>query len=127
MNLTRAQATEAAEIFGKVVRLNLDYEMVAGKQIIKALLQECNITFLRPSGAQGYLYKTIQNAANVARRKNLLFNPSPFARENKTYSAAVGNTGRMQPSRHGWEMTKGILSGCIGREHEKVLQRLKTK
>ena len=118
MDLTRAQASEVAAVFNKIGRLNLDYETVAGKQIISAFLREIDL----PDGASGYLYQVLQGAANEARRRGLLVNPNPYARE--TYSTAVGNTARMKPSKHWWEMTKGILSRHIVNAHKHVLNRL---
>ena len=87
-----------------LTRKDLTYLNVAGAQIIRALLQECNLNF-----ASGYLYEVLQGVANEARRRGLLINPNPYDRTDTTYSAAVGNTQRMMPSEVGWEMTKGIL------------------
>ena len=108
MELSRVQRRKTVELFDAIVRRDLLHHAVAGKQIIRALMEECGIDFLRQTGPEGYVYKTIQGAANEARRRHLLINPNPYARE--TYSSAVGNAARMKPSVHGWEMTKGILS-----------------
>ena len=86
-----------------IVRLDLTYADVAGNQIIRALLKECNLNF-----ATGFVYAVLQGAANEARRRGLLINPNPHDRSDG-YSAAVGNTQLMFPSTVGWEMTKGIL------------------
>jgi len=86
-----------------IERLDLTYERVAGNQIIRALLRECDINF-----ASGFVYAVLQGAANEARRRGLLINPNPHDRSD-SYSAAVGNTQLMFPSMVGWEMTKGIL------------------
>ena len=80
---------------------NLEFQEVAGKQIMSAMLHESGLRY-----AEKLLYKVLQGAANEARRRTLLINPTP---RGETYSAAVGNTSRMQASEHGWEMTKGIL------------------
>jgi len=90
-----------------IERQDVPFEGVANRQIISALLRELNL-----SGFQkGYLYQVLQGVANEARRRGLLINPNPYARE--TYSTAVGNTNRMMPSMQGWEQTKGILSRHI--------------
>ena len=86
-----------------IERLDLTYAGVAGNQIIRALLLECNLNF-----ASGYVYAVLQGVANEARRRGLLINPNPHDRSDE-YSAAVGNTQLMFPSMVGWEMTKGIL------------------
>ena len=80
---------------------DLRYDQVQGSQIMAALLGEINMPF-----AKKFLYKVLQGAANEARRRALLINPT--AAEG-TYSRAVGNAQRMLPSKQGWEMTKGIL------------------
>ena len=91
-------------------RQDLDFQAVAGKQIISALIREVGLR----GGATGYLYKVLQATANEARRRALLINPNPYATGSaQLYSAVVGNTGRMLPSAGGWEMTKGILSRHI--------------
>ena len=90
-----------------IERQDVPFDAVANRQIISALLRELNL-----SGFQkGYLYQVLQGVANEARRRGLLINPNPYARE--TYSTAVGNTDRMLPSTQGWEQTKGILSRHI--------------
>ena len=81
-------------------RQNLRYSAVAGKQVIAALLLELEQKF-----ARGRLYRVLQDTANEARRECLLINPN----QQDTYSAAVGSTSKMLPSKQGWEMTKGIL------------------
>jgi hypothetical protein len=86
-----------------IVRRDLRFAGVAGNQIIRALLKECNLNF-----ASGFVYAVLQGAANEARRRGLLINPNPHDRSDG-YSAAVGNTQLMFPSMGGWEMTKGIL------------------
>ena len=83
-----------------IERLDLTYAGVAGNQIIRALLLECNLNF-----ASGYVYAVLQGVANEARRRGLLINPNPHDRSDE-YSA---NTQLMFPSMVGWEMTKGIL------------------
>ena len=118
MELSRTQAREVTAIFSRIVRNDLDYDAVAGKQIISALLREISM----PDGASGYLYNVLQGAANEARRRGLLINPNPYARE--TYSTAVGNTARMKPSQFGWEQTKGILSRHIDVAHRHALRVL---
>ena len=118
MDLSLAQAREVTALFEKIIRNDLDYNQVAGKQIISALLREISM----PDGVSGYLYNVLQGAANEARRRGLLINPNPYARE--TYSTAVGNTARMKPSQIGWEQTKGILSRHIYEAHRHVLKRL---
>jgi len=82
---------------------NLNYEDVAGRQIISALLHETGLAH----GATGFVYEVIQGAANEARRRGLLLNPNNYDRQ--TYSTAVGNTERMMPSAVGWAQTKGVL------------------
>ena len=91
------------ELLDTIERQDLDYDAVSGRQIISALLQEVGVRF-----AKGYFYQVLQGVANEARRRGLLINPNPYARQ--TYSAAVGNTSRMLPSMQGWEQTKGIFS-----------------
>ena len=81
-------------------RQNLLFRDVRDKQIISALLSELSIRF-----AEGYLYKLLQEVANKARRRGLLYNPI----HNQSYSTAVGNTERMKPSKMGWAQTQGIL------------------
>ena len=103
MELNQNQAREVVGIIDRLERHDLQYDAVAGRQIISALLDEVGVRF-----ATGYLYRVIQNVASEARRRHLLINPNPYTRE--TYSAAVGNTNRMMPSLTGWEQTKGILS-----------------
>ena len=97
---------KALDMINAIVRRDLRYNSVSGKQIIGALLKELSIPFA-PKG--GLFYQILQGVANTARRKSLLINPN----ENGTYSTAVGNTARMYPSVTGWEMTKGILSRQI--------------
>ena len=80
---------------------DLRYDQVQGSQIMAALLGEINVPF-----AKNFLYKVLQGAANEARRRALLINPTSAE---GTYSRAVGNAQRMLPSQLGWEMTKGIL------------------
>ena len=82
---------------------NFNYEDVAGRQIISALLHETGLA----NGARGFVYEVIQGAANEARRRGLLLNPNNYDRQ--TYSTAVGNTERMMPSAMGWAQTKGVL------------------
>ena len=83
----------------------LSYDDVASRQIMSALLKTCN---LHGVPNDSYTWRVLKNVANQARRRGLLFNPNPYSRE--TYSAAVqANCDNMRPSRHGWEMTKGIL------------------
>ena len=91
------------ELLDTIERQDLDYDAVSGRQIISALLQEVGVRY-----AKGYLYQVLQGVANEARRRGLLINPNPYARQ--TYSTAVGNTSRMLPSMQGWEQTKGIFS-----------------
>ena len=91
------------ELLDTIERQDLDYDAVSGRQIISALLQEVGVRF-----AKGYFYQVLQGVANEARRRGLLINPNPYARQ--TYSTAVGNTSRMLPSMQGWEQTKGIFS-----------------
>ena len=91
------------QLLDTVERQDLDYDTVAGRQIIGALLQELGVRF-----AKGYLYQVLQGVANEARRRGLLINPNQFDRQ--TYSTAVGNTSRMLPSMQGWEQTKGIFT-----------------
>ena len=91
------------ELLDTIERQDIDYDAVAGRQIISALLQEVGVRY-----AKGYFYQVLQGVANEARRRGLLINPNPYARE--TYSTAVGNTSRMLPSMQGWEQTKGIFS-----------------
>jgi hypothetical protein len=69
-----------------IVRRDLRFAGVAGNQIIRALLKECNLNF-----ASGFVYAVLQGAANEARRRGLLINPNPHDRSDG-YSAAVGNT-----------------------------------
>jgi hypothetical protein len=90
------------QLLRHIEQQDLDYKKVEGNQIIGALLKEVGVQF-----AKGYLYQVLQGVANEARRRSLLINPNEFDR--RTYSAAVGNTGRMLPSSVGWEQTKGIL------------------
>ena len=90
-----------------IERRDLQFEGVANRQIISALLREMSLY----TKQEGYLYEVLQGVANEARRRGLLINPNPYARE--TYSTAVGNTNRMMPSMQGWEQTKGILSRHI--------------
>ena len=89
----------SVELLDTVERQDLDYEEVAGRQIISALLLELGVRF-----AKGYLYQVLQGVANEARRRGLLINPNHY--ERTTYSTAVGNTCRMLPSAVGWEQTK---------------------
>ena len=97
------QLRELSRQMRAIERLDLTYERVAGNQIIRALLRECNLNF-----ASGYVYAVMQGVANEARRRGLLINPNPHDRSDG-YSAAVGNTQLMFPSMVGWEMTKGVL------------------
>ena len=90
-----------------IERRDLQFEDVTNRQIISALLRELGLY----TKQEGYLYEVLQGVANEARRRGLLINPNPYARE--TYSTAVGNTSRMMPSMQGWEQTKGILSRHI--------------
>ena len=103
-----------------IVREELDYDDVAGRQIISALLKEVGC---KPQ--PGYLYKVLQGVANEARRRHLLINPNPFSRE--TYSSAVGNTSRMLPSRTGWEQTKGILMRTLVDTHEQLRETMQAR
>jgi len=100
---TTEELQRSVQLLDTVQRRDLDYDVVAGRQIISALLQEVGVRF-----AEGYLYQVLQGVANEARRRGLLINPNPFDRQ--TYSSAVGNTSRMLPSLHGWEQTKGIFT-----------------
>ena len=90
-------------LLNKIELADLEYNDVAGKQIIGALLREVAVD----GGAHGFFYNVLQGVANEARRRCLLINPNVY--ERSTYSAAVGNTSRMLPSETGWEQTKGIL------------------
>lgn len=76
---------------------NLDYEEVAGMQIIKALNKNLGEDY-----TEGEVYKRQQTVANEARRRGLLINPNPYGR------TECGCTGDMEPSAVGWEQTKGI-------------------
>ena len=76
---------------------NLEYGVVAGMQIIKALNRNIGLPFCRDD-----LYKKQQQVANEARERGLLINPNPFGR------TGYGDTGVMVPSVNGWEQTKGI-------------------
>ena len=88
-----------------ITMLDLPYDDVASRQIMSAFLKTCNLNGV-PNDS--YTWRVLKNVANEARRRGLLFNPNPYSRE--TYSAAVqANCDNMRPSRHGWEMTKGIL------------------
>jgi hypothetical protein len=85
-------------------RQDLFFRKVAGKQIMKALCQECGIRF-----ARDFFYKVLQGAANEARRRGLLINPNHYTREqHATHTNACPSL--MLPSKYGWEMTKGILT-----------------
>ena len=101
-NMTGAQlrATMTAIENAIVNQKDLFFKDVSEKQIIGALLRELGIKF-----AEGYLYKLLQEVANKARRRGLLYNPI----RNQSYSTAVGNTERMKPSAMGWAQTQGIL------------------
>ena len=92
-----------SELMG-LSRQDLFYRKVAGKQIMKALCEECGIRF-----ARDFFYKVLQGVANEARRRGLLINPNHSTREqNATH---VNDTpSLMLPSKYGWEMTKGILT-----------------
>ena len=79
---------------------DLAWDDVRGLQIIKALLAEVQVQF-----AKGKLYRTIQDTANEARERGLLYNPG----RDTDYSTSVGDTRNMRPSEDGWEQTKGIL------------------
>ena len=92
------------------------YEDVAEKQIISALLWETRLVH----GATGYVYRVLQEAANEARRKGLLLNPTAAT----LYSTAVGNADRMKPSADGWEQTQGILSRHLAQGAETLLKIL---
>ena len=102
-NATTEQLRGCVLLLDTLERQDLDYNTVAGRQIISALLQELGVRF-----AKGYLYRVLQGVANEARRRGLLINPNEFDRQ--TYSTAVGNTDRMLPSVAGWEQTKGIFT-----------------
>jgi len=85
-------------------RQDLFFRKVAGKQIMKALCQECGIRF-----ARDFFYKVLQGAANEARRRGLLINPNAYTQEqHATHTNACPSL--MLPSKYGWEMTKGILT-----------------
>ena len=107
------------EAINAIVRRDLNYDSVAGKQIISALLKEAGVPF-----AKGLFYQVLQGVANEARRRSLLVNPNV----NESYSTAVGNTARMCPSETGWEQTKGILSRHVaeaeGWTAERIVERL---
>ena len=102
-NATTEELQGSVQLLDTVERQDLDYEAVAGRQIISALLQELGVRY-----AKGYIYQVLQGVANEARRRGLLINPNQYDRQ--TYSTAVGNTSRMLPSVQGWEQTKGIFS-----------------
>ena len=88
-----------------IVMLDLPYDEVASRQIMSALLRTCSLGGV-PNDS--YTWRVLKAVANEARRRGLLFNPNPYSRQ--TYSAALqANCDNMRPSRHGWEMTKGIL------------------
>ena len=100
--MTNAQIEILIEELERVIasRKDVRFHEVSDKQIISALLFELDIRF-----AEGYLYKLLQEVANKARRRGLLYNPI----RNQSYSTAVGNTERMKPSAMGWAQTQGIL------------------
>ncbi len=100
---TTEELQKSVQQLDRIQRQDLDYNAVAGRQIMSALLREVGVRF-----AEGYLYQVLQGVANEARRRGLLINPNPFNRQ--TYSTAVGNADRMMPSLQGWEQTKGIFS-----------------
>lgn len=88
-------------------RQQLFFRKVAGKQIVRALCEECGIRF-----ARNFLYKVLQGVANEARRRGLLINPNNYSREeNATNVNSLPSL--MLPSQCGWEMTKGILTRHI--------------
>ena len=102
-----------------VVDGDFPYSEVEGKQIMSALLKACKLG----GGATGYVWLTLQGAANEARRRHLLFNPNFHARE--TYSSALQpNCDNMRPCRHGWEMTKGILMRHVLESTSDIRRRL---
>ena len=90
-----------SELMG-LSRQDLFYRKVAGKQIMKALCEECRF-------ARDFFYKVLQGAANEARRRGLLINPNHYTREEHA-THVNGTPSLMLPSKYGWEMTKGILT-----------------
>ena len=100
-NKPTVQVVRAWKELADIEFQDLRYDQVQGSQIMSALLGEINVPF-----AKKLLYKVLQGAANEARRRALLINPTSAE---GTYSRAVGNAQRMLPSQQGWEMTKGIL------------------
>ena len=97
---TTRQVQGTLELLRTIEHQDLDYETVAERQIISALLQEVGVEF-----AKGYLYKVLQGVANEARRRSLLINPNGST----PLSSAYGDVNGMFPSLTGWEQTKGIL------------------
>ena len=117
-NETTTQITVWYNMLQKIRRRWCQYEDVAEKQIISALLWETGLVH----GATGYVYAVLREAVNEARRSGLLVNPNPHTQE--TYSTAVGNTDRMKPSADGWAQTQGILTRHLAQGAEKLFRIL---
>ena len=100
----------------KIKRRWCQYEDVAEKQIISALLWETGLVH----GATGYVYRVLKEVANEARASGLLANPIG----NELWSRKVGNTDRMKPSADGWAQTQGILTRHLALAAENLFKIL---